>query len=121
MEAFWEGLTNLLSHPTVLAAVKTLLALWVAERMEFLARERRAHDRKTAEAIETGTELGSAAPRHAKDVMKGSAVGRSIEFNMALDAVSPMLDGTKRVSKGKKVWGFIKKCLPFAGRLILRG
>jgi len=120
MEAFWDGLMKLLEHPTVLAILKIVITAWVAERMEFLARERRVHDATSAKAIDTGTELGSDAPGHAKKVMKASPVGRSVEFNAVLDRVSPLLDGTKRVSKKKKVWSFLKKCLPFAGRAALK-
>ena len=116
MEAFWDGLMKLLEHPTILAAVKTLLALWVAERMEFLARERRAHDLKAAEAIETGTALGHAAPHHAKKVMRESAEGQSVEFNSALDLVSPLLE--PRVSTKRKIGRFLLKCLPLVSRFV---
>ncbi|MHC4644199.1 MAG: hypothetical protein ACYTBJ_01760 [Planctomycetota bacterium] len=113
----WKALGKFIEGLLENQLVRTFIALWIAERFHALAAERKAHDARSAEAIETQTELPH-LKRHAKDVMKASSEGQSVEFKSVLDVISPLLNGEKRVSKGKKIGRFLLKCLPIVSRFV---
>lgn len=128
---FWEGLCKFLSHPTVLMVLKLLLAAWIGERFDAMNRDRKARDKTAAEAVEEGIAHPD-RPHTAKDVYANSRIGKSVDFNAALDIVSPLFGRSfdrdpvepkivKRVSKGRKVLNGLLKVLPLVSRIWLPG
>lgn len=113
----WKALTKFVEMVLENEAVRIFIGLWIAERFQALASERNRIAKKTGKAIDYG-EQHPGDPHAAKSIMGDSREGRSVEFNSALDAVSPLLFGKKRVSTKKKIWRGFLKVLPIISRFV---
>ena len=108
LEKVWEFLQSPLAWK--------LLVGWITERFQALSSDSKKIIRTVAGAVDKG-EQHPEAPHLAKDTIKASPEGATVELAQALDAVSPLLDGEKRVTRVKQIGNVVFNCIPIASRV----